>query len=939
MAEPLNRADKIDAIDAATAASQLLAVLAPLLRGAVGDAALATLDLDCRLDADLGLDSLGRTELLTRLEQRFGVRLPEQALLAETPRALLAFIVAADTQQPMLPSCVAPAEALEATAPGAAQTLLEALQWHLQRQPERIHIEWYGDGAAAEPITYRDLWQTALRVAGGLQRLGVRPGDRVALMLPSGPDYFHSFFGALVAGAVPVPIYPPTRPSQLDEHLLRHARILDNAGVCVLVSFAQAMTVGHLLKTQAACLRHLVSARELSTGADGVPHQASADALAFLQYTSGSTGDPKGVMLTHTQLLANIRAMGQAVEVSSADVFVSWLPLYHDMGLIGAWLGSLYFGCRLVVMSPLRFLARPAQWLWALHRHRGSLSAAPNFAYELCLSRISPSELQGLDLSAWRWAFNGAEPVNPDTMRRFAERFAAYGLRSGALAPVYGLAEAAVGLAFPPPGRGMRVDAIDRDRLRRHGEAFPLPSSHPRAQHLAGCGYPLPGYQVQVLDEANAALPERREGRLVFRGPSATAGYFDNPAASAALYCGDWLETGDRAYLADGEIFISGRVKEMIIRGGRNIFPYELEQAISALADIRSGCVAVFAATDRRSASERLVIVAETRQHDAARREQLRLAVRALSEQLLGEPVDDLVLAPPHTVLKTSSGKIRRAELRERYEAGQLERKARAPWWQLTRVAAVAAVTVAKRWTDGVVAWLYALYALSVFAALVPGVWLGVVLLPRLSQRWRLIRGAIRLLRRATAVPLRVEGVTPPAPVQVWVCNHASYLDVLALIEALPGQPVYVAKRELEQNGFTRLFLQRLHTLFVERFDVRKSAAEVERFAQALRAGQSLVFFPEGTFRSEPGLLPFRMGAFLAAAEAGAPLLAAALSGSRDVLRAGDWRPRRGAIRLTLSAPLQAAGVDWGAALELRAAAREFIVRHCGEADLAAPGR
>jgi acyl-CoA synthetase (AMP-forming)/AMP-acid ligase II len=200
---------------------------------------------------------------------------------------------------------------------------------------------------------------------------------------------------------------------------------------------------------------------------------AAPDDIAFLQYTSGSTGQPKGVVLSHADLLANIRAMGEAVAVRSDDVFVSWLPLYHDMGLIGAWLGSLYFGVPLVSMSPLAFLARPRRWLEAIHRHRGTLSAAPNFAYELCLKRLHDADLERLDLSCWRRALNGAEPVSADTLHRFAARFARCGLRPEALAPVYGLAEAAVGLTFPPPDRGPVIDCIDRERFATAGGALP----------------------------------------------------------------------------------------------------------------------------------------------------------------------------------------------------------------------------------------------------------------------------------------------------------------------------------------------------------------------------------------------------------------------------------------------------------------------------------
>jgi 1-acyl-sn-glycerol-3-phosphate acyltransferase len=342
----------------------------------------------------------------------------------------------------------------------------------------------------------------------------------------------------------------------------------------------------------------------------------------------------------------------------------------------------------------------------------------------------------------------------------------------------------------------------------------------------------------------------------------------------------------------------------------------------------------VFAAQTAQSARERLVIVAETRLRDAAELARLQRDTQALATQLLGEPADDVLLLPPHSVLKTSSGKIRRAALRERYEAGQLGDSSSALWLQLARVALSAGWRTAQRWGRRGVAVIYALYALSVFALLVPGVWLGVIVLPRPSQRWRLIRAAIRGLRRAAGVKLRLKQHGAHGDQQVFVANHASYIDVLALIEVLPGQPVYVAKREFEDHWFTRWFLQRLDTVFVERFDLRRSAAEPQRFVQALNAGHSLMFFPEGTFRAEPGLLPFRMGAFLAAAEAGAPIRAVALAGAREILRAGERLPRHGLIDIHLSEPIRPVGNDWDAALGLREQARAFIAEHCGETDL-----
>ncbi|GGN71916.1 AMP-binding protein [Nocardia rhizosphaerihabitans] len=328
--------------------------------------------------------------------------------------------------------------------------------------------------------------------------------------------------------------------------------------------------------------------------------------------------------LTHANLLSNIRAMGEASEVAASDVFVSWLPLYHDMGLIGAWLSCLYFGVPLAVMSPLDFLARPAQWLWAIHANQGTLSAAPNFAYELCLRKIADAELDGLDLGSLRILFNGAEPVSADTVTRFGERFAAYGLRREAQAPVYGLAEACVGLTLPPVGRGPIVDRIDRNRFLRTGKATRAAADDPDPLRFVGCGRTIPGHQIRLVDSAGNVLGDRREGRIEFCGPSATAGYFRNPRATTALLRHGWLDTGDLGYFVDGELYVTGRIKDFIIRAGRNLHPEELERAVGDIPEIRKGCVAAFATAEPAGGTERLVVFAETRQTAAAAVAQLR---------------------------------------------------------------------------------------------------------------------------------------------------------------------------------------------------------------------------------------------------------------------------------------------------------------------------
>src|SRR5438128_8399441 len=369
-------------------------------------------------------------------------------------------------------------------------------------------------------------------------------------------------------------------------------------------------------------------------------------------------------------------------------------------------------------MSPLAFLSRPSQWLRAIHRHRGSISGGPNFSYELCLRRIPDEELEGLDLASWRFAFNGAEPVSADTLAAFEERFSRWNFRKNVISPVYGLAEASVGLAFTPPGEPWQVDLIDRDWLSRTGEAVPARPNDPSPLKLVSCGASIPDHDLRVVDAAGLELPDRGEGQLQFRGPSATSGYYRNPEATKTLFAGDWVNTGDRAYLFQGRLYLTGREKDIIIRGGRNISPYELEEAVGDLAGVRRGCVAVFGATDAVGGTEHVVVLAETRERDAARHQELKGKINELAMGLIGAPVDDIVLAPPHTVPKTSSGKIRRVAAREYYERGPAAVRPQAVWLQFVRLVLAGAFPQTRRGWRVVRGLAFAAYAWALFAVL-----------------------------------------------------------------------------------------------------------------------------------------------------------------------------------------------------------------------------
>ncbi|UCE31250.1 MAG: AMP-binding protein, partial [Burkholderiales bacterium] len=697
--------------------ARLVAIARELLTE-LGDrpGAASRLSASDSLDQDLGLDSLARVELLLRVQRAFGVDLPQRTL--ERAQSLRDIADAVARAQAATGPGAAPPEGPEsevqaapsgptpaargagppmpagadrgaavpgatvpgATVPGAgplphpeqAATLQAVLDWHCERHGERTQITLIDDDGA-HAIDYQALRAGALRVAGGLLERGLAPGQSVALMLPTSLEYFFAYFGVLLAGGVPVPIYPPARMAQIEEHVRRHAGILGNARAVLMITVPEARPIARVLQAHVPSLEGVLVAGDLMRADPATtPVARAADDVALVQYTSGSTGDPKGVVLTHANLLANLRAVGPALALRADDVFVSWLPLYHDMGLIGAWFGTLYYGLPLVVMSPLAFLSRPVRWLRTISEHRGTLSAAPNFAYELCTAKIDDAELAGIDLSSWRVAFNGAEAVLPETLEHFAQRFSACGLRREALFPVYGLAECCVALAFPPLDRGPRIDRVQREAFVVSRQALQAAADEANPLRFVSCGRPVPGHAIRVIDEGGGALDERQEGRVLFRGPSTTAGYLDNPKANAALFRDGWLDSGDRGYLADGELFLTGRVKDIVIRGGRNIYPHEVEQMVGEVAGVRKGCVAVFGSPDPVSGTERLVVLAETRIEQAPARDRLRAAIGDRVLAALGEPPDRVVIAPPHTVLKTSSGKIRRAACRELFESGRI---------------------------------------------------------------------------------------------------------------------------------------------------------------------------------------------------------------------------------------------------------------------------
>ena len=479
-------------------------------------------------------------------------------------------------------------------------------------------------------LPFAEMYQRAQRAAGGLRELGVERGDRVAIVLSTGPEFMDAFFGTVLAGAVPVPLYPPVRLGRMVEFHRRTARMLRVCDARLVLSDAR---ISRLLGVAVAEARPPLGLHRVP---QGEPFEAEADPddLLLIQFSSGTTVHPKPVALTHRNVLANAAAIESIVPGDDAQAGVSWLPLYHDMGLIGCLLLAVYRPGPLTLIPPEVFLARPAIWLRAISRKRATISVAPNFAYGLCVRRVRETEVAGVDLSSWRIALNGAEPVAPAVLRRFADRFAGNGFDSRALMPVYGLSEASLGVSFTPAGRGPRYITEG-------------------TRELASVGVPLPGIDVDV-----------RDGRIFVRGPSVMREYFGNAAATAAALREGWLDTGDLGFVREGELFVSGRAKDVVILRGANHAPQEFEEALDGIAGVRPGCTAAIGVPTAEGEELGLLVEAD----GAPDVEEIRSRVT----ERTGIRPDQIHLLAPGTLPRTSSGKLRRGEALRQLQAGEL---------------------------------------------------------------------------------------------------------------------------------------------------------------------------------------------------------------------------------------------------------------------------
>ena len=538
-------------------------------------------------------------------------------------------------------------------------------------------------GGASEPsFSFTAIERMSARFGGALQALGLRKGDRVALILPNNDDFVLSFLGAIRAGIIPAPIYPPMALGQLQAYLDNTRHIVAKSGARVLVTTAK---IKRLLGTvQAACpaLEQVVAIEGIRESTEPLrAEKVGLDDVAFIQFTSGSTSRPKGVTLTHANLAANIKCIMQdGLRSGPDDVGISWLPLYHDMGLIGFVLAPLYHLVPIVYIPALLFLKRPVSWFQAITRHKGSIAYAPNFAYALCIKRIKPAELEGLDLSTWRVAGCGAEPIRPETLEGFASTFSKIGFRKEALLPSYGMAESALAVAFTELGEGIKTLAVNGPELWEQGKVRVVPEDDDSAVRLVSCGREFPDHTIRVFEPNDASserpLAEDAVGELRVGGPSLMRGYWEDAERTRDSFAGNLLKTGDLGFLHDGHVFVCGRSKELVIVNGRNYYPQDMEWEASKVAGVRRGNVVAFGARDPSGVErdrERVILAFEVQEPERMGQTATLVAeVRRAVQEGMGLTLDDVIPLLPGALPKTSSGKLQRAKARELYETGEL---------------------------------------------------------------------------------------------------------------------------------------------------------------------------------------------------------------------------------------------------------------------------
>jgi acyl-CoA synthetase (AMP-forming)/AMP-acid ligase II len=560
-----------------------------------------------------------------------------------------------------LPASPVPRELLD-----GADTLTGAFATLVERFPAFECLTIVDRDRHEQRLSLARLWQRAREVQSAFVACGLESGDFVLLALPTGPELVAAYLGALLAGGVPGLVATPVhRVADPSVYARRVGSILENAEARIFCCDAE---VAEFFRGDAAALlgrsTMLVPADARAAAGAAPVVRGRPDDVATVQYSSGSTGTPKGVLLTHRAILNNIRAVRDGLGLTPRDVSVNWIPLYHDMGLIDAFLLPVLCGCPTVLIPTMDFMREPAIWPWALHRYLGTVSWAPNFAYALCAKRVAERDLEGLDLARWRIAINAAEPVLAQTIADFTRRFAPYGFRPEAMTPAWGLAENVTIATAHPVSSPPRVEKIDRQALATESVARVTPGDGLSSVAIGRC---LPHCEVEIRDGDGRRLPDRQVGVVWLRTNSLLARYHRDAERTARCLVGGWLDTGDRGYVADGDLYFVSREKDLLIVAGEKYAPHDVETVVNNVPGVREGCAVAFGVVNTQRGTEDIAVVVETREADEQAHGPLRERIRAEVTRATGLALRWVVLVPPGGIEKTTSGKLARAATRRRY--------------------------------------------------------------------------------------------------------------------------------------------------------------------------------------------------------------------------------------------------------------------------------
>jgi fatty-acyl-CoA synthase len=548
-------------------------------------------------------------------------------------------------------------------------TFSERLRSHLVSRPEWAAVNLLRTGQPDLPITYSQLLRGAQGFVGALQNAGVRPGEVVVVILQHGEQLIYSYFGAIIHGAIPSIMPFLTEKLSPERYRADLSALISVTQPAAIVTYAEfedevraALKDGDSVRT--VILADHVPARDVDISLwEGL--KRDPEDVVLLQHSSGTTGLQKGVALSHRAVFNQLDAYGKTLNLNKNDVIVSWLPLYHDMGLIAGFLLPILYGIPLVLMSPFDWVRAPYRLMQSVSQYRGTLSWLPNFAYNFCARKIRDRHLEGVDLSSWRAIINCSEPVRWESHQAFQEKFASHGLRADALHTSYAMAENVFAVTQSDLAGGPGVEEIDREAFMR--ERMVMDANHKPAMKFMSSGRPLPNVRIKIVDEKGDPLPDRRVGEIALNSDCMLSGYHNRPDATEKAFLDDWFLTGDYGYISAGELFVSGRKKDMIIVGGRNVYPQDLEALTYEVAGVHAGRSVAFGMFDDEQGTEEVVIIAEIDSAEPAQQQRVADAIRLHITKNSAIALRYVKVVGPGWVVKTSSGKTARSANKEKY--------------------------------------------------------------------------------------------------------------------------------------------------------------------------------------------------------------------------------------------------------------------------------